>query len=249
MKMMRFGHRPQGSVAILGRRYPASAVGLAAAVFAVSVVGALWPALRGFVVLMPQLAWGGEAWRLATWALLELNALSLVFAVLMLVWIGSDLARAWGTRRYLGVAFALAVVPGLLTCLIALAWPSLMLFPLYSSWAVVEGLTIAWALSFPTRQIFFFFVLPLNGRRLIAATVGLTALYAVFSGSEWPFFIPHFLSQALVLVFMDRLAIVRRLWLKVRLAAYERELRRRAGHLRVVPRQRPDDDDRPRWLN
>jgi membrane associated rhomboid family serine protease len=248
---MSFGHRPQGSVTILGRRFPTPAVGLAIAVFATSIVGALWPTLRAMTLLVPALVWEGELWRLATWALIEANPLSLVFAALMILWIGSDLARAWGTRRFLLVCLGLAVVPGLLTCLIArlFSWSLLLRLPIYSTWAVVEGLMIAWALLFPTRQIFIYLVLPLNGRRLIVATVALTTLYAVFSGEAWPFFLPHFFAQALVLVAMDRLMIVRRLWLKVRLAAYERELRRRAGHLRVVPRRRPEDDDRPRWVN
>jgi membrane associated rhomboid family serine protease len=245
---MLFGRRPQGSVVILGRRVPTPAVALAAGVLVTSIAGALWPMLRGFVLLVPPLVWEGELWRLVTWPLLEVNPLSLVFATLMIIWIGSDLARTWGTRRFLGACLGLTVLPGALTCLLArlFHWP----LQIYSAWAVVEALTIAWAILFPTRQIFFFFVLPLNGRRLIAATIGFTALFAVFSGKDdWPFFIPHFLAQALVLLAMDRLAIVRRFWLKMRLAAYERELRRRAGHLHVVPRPRTDDDDRPRWLN
>jgi membrane associated rhomboid family serine protease len=235
----------RGSVSLLGRPIPLPVAWLAGLVFGLSLIAAVWRPLLVTALLVPRNVWLGEVWRLLSWVLIERDPLSLLFACAMIVWFGSDLVRTWGTRSFVSTCMILAVVPAAITCLLAL-WPlgSLLLDAMFLSvWPLIEGLTIAWGFVFPHRKILLFFMVPVEGRTLVWVTIGLTFLFAIFYG--WPGFIPHFVAEALVILWMDRLRFARTLWLRARLALYERELRRRAGHLRVVRR----DDDRPRWTH
>ena len=232
-------------VVILGRWLPLPVAWLAGLTATLSILGALWRSLLAVSVLVPSAVWAGEIWRLLTWAFFETEPISLVFACLLIAWLGPDLCQAWGGRRFVVAYLASAVVAGSLTSLLAFALPAVLPTAGYyaSPWAVVDALIIAWATLFPGRRILIFFVLPAEGRTLILLTLGFTALFAVFQ--EWQSFVPHFIAQGLMLLYLDRLRFVRLGWLRLRLAAYERELRRRSSHLRVV--RRDDEQQPPRY--
>jgi membrane associated rhomboid family serine protease len=236
------GRSLRGGIVIAGRWIPLPVAWLAGLTAMLSILGALWPPILDAGILVPQNVWAGEAWRLLTWVFFEMHPVSLVFACLMLGWLGPDLCQAWGARRLVASYLGCAVAAGVLTSLLALLlpWAGLLGMPYASAWAAIEPVVIAWAWLYPERRILIYFVLPVQGRTLIQLTIGLTALFAVFQG--WQLFVPHFIAQGLMLLYLDRLLFVRKIWLRMRLAAYERELRKRASHLRVVRR---DGDERP----
>src|SRR5206468_133236 len=126
------------------------------------------------------------------------------------------------------------------TCLVArFLWPRLMELGYAGQWPVADALIIAWALAYPDRQIYAYFVLPLSGRALIYLTVGGTALYAIFRGVDG--FVPHFLAQAGIFLYARGFS-PGRLWMRARFWILERtSARRRAKHLRVIER-----DDKPK---
>jgi membrane associated rhomboid family serine protease len=235
----------RGGVVILGRWLPLPVAWLAGLTATLSILGALWRPLLAAGVLVPSAVWAGQIWRLPTWAFFDTEPISLVFACLLIAWLGPDLCQAWGARRFVAVYLSCAVLAGGLTSLLALALPAIRPIGGYyaSPWAVIGALIIAWATLFPGRRILIFFVLPAEGRTLILLTLGFTALFAVFQ--EWQLFVPHFVAQGLMLLYLDRLRFVRLGWLRLRLAAYERELRRRSSHLRVV--RRDDEQQPPRY--
>jgi membrane associated rhomboid family serine protease len=233
----------RSGVVVLGQWLPMPVVCLAGMTAVLSILGVLWLPFLLAGVLVPSAVWAGQVWRLLTWAFFETEPISLVFACWLLALLGTDLCRAWGARRFVAVYLSCAVLAGGLTC--ALVW----LLPgarpasgFYASpWAVVDALIIAWATLFPGQRIFVMLALPAQGRTLILLTVGITALFAVFQG--WQPLVPHFVAQGLMGIYLDRGRFVRRVWLRVRLAAYERELRRRGARFRVVSR----DDEPPRY--
>jgi membrane associated rhomboid family serine protease len=194
-------------------------------------------------VLVPGLVFQGQAWRLFTWVLFEQDPLGLIFAGLALFWFGNDLARVWGPGRFLLVYFGLAGAAAVVTCLFALAFPGLGMTPYAGPWAVVDALIIAWALSFPTRNIFVYFVLPLSGKNLIWATLGGTLLYGLLGGIGR--FIPHFAAQLLTLAVLRGAPVD--IWRKIRFELAYRGWRRRASRLREVPPR--SSGDNPRWYH
>lgn len=192
-----------------------------------------------------------QPWRLVTWVFFEIDPFSLLFACLTIYWFGSDLCRTWGARRFLAIYFGFTVTIALLTMLIGrYLWPAVYSVPYLGTWPITEALVIAWAILHPTREIRIYFVLPVGGRALIGITIGLTVLYALFRG--FSLFVPHFLAEALMLVYLGAL---RRAYLRWKTQGLERTRRR---HLSIVsPDEREDEDDerrRPpgqptRWIN
>jgi membrane associated rhomboid family serine protease len=229
-----------GSVSILGGRI--SRVVLF--VIVATLVGTILTVnLTAALVLVPQLVLQGQVWRLVTWPLVQPEALGLIFACLLLWYMGPDLVYAWGPGGYLLRYVTLAAATGLITCLLALLFPPLRTVPfVLGAWSMVDGFIVAWALMFPQRQIYQFFVLPTGGKNLVYFTVGANVLFALLSGGSAVLFLPCFIAMALMLAHLYFPS-----WRRV-LAQLGKggSKPKRPRHLRPV-----DDahDDKPGWLH
>jgi membrane associated rhomboid family serine protease len=217
-------------------------VGLAATTLIVSILGANVAAVGALGVMSPSLVWEGQIWRLLTWTFFEMSPLSLIFACLIFLFFGRELAYRWGPVGFIQVCAGLVVASGLVTCLLALAWPRLMLFPYASAWALGEGLIVAYAILFPTRTILVYFVIPLAGRQLLILTVAGTLLFGLLV--SFPMVVPHFAAQGLMYAYLRGYS-PRLLWLRLRARTVRWRPHKRPSHLRAVDR----DDEPPRWLH
>jgi membrane associated rhomboid family serine protease len=231
------------SVVLLGQSFPAVSVALAAALLAVSILAVNAPPLFHALLLVPGRASVGELWRLVSWPFLARDPLSLVFASLALLWLGRDLAYAWGPRRFLRVWFGLSAATGVAICALALLWPPLRSIPFEAPFAMVSALVVAWAVLFPGRQILMMFVLPLQGQQLIWATLGLLLVYGLMQGLLDV--LPHLVATGLILYHL-RYGGPETLWLRLRYRWLELRAGRRRSHLRVVERDRREP---PRWVH
>ncbi|HEY7726662.1 MAG TPA: rhomboid family intramembrane serine protease [Anaeromyxobacteraceae bacterium] len=232
-----------GEMLTFGHRLPAAVGGLLAALAALSLVNALAGGVAGLAALQPALVAEGEIWRLATWSLVENDALGLIFGGLVLWWLGRDLARAWGPRRFLLTWFGFSAASGGGAVLAALLFPSRVGAAWLGPWPVLDALVMAWGLLYPERRILLYFALPISGRQLVWITPAGTLLLAAFSGVRA--FVPHLIAQALVVLWFRGLS-PRGAWQRLRIWLGERRMRRRARHLKVV---RKNGEGPPRWLN
>jgi membrane associated rhomboid family serine protease len=228
-----------------GGRAPPAVGGLIAALVLLSIAAKLSGSLAAALALAPPAVLSGEVWRLATWTLVDLDPISVIFGGLMLYWFGRDLCYAWGPRRFLVTYFVLGAAAGLGTALLALFFPSLMGMAWIGTWPVLSALTVAWGLLFPERQILLYMVLPITGRALVWLTVGLTAFFAIFQGLRLQ--VPHLLAQGLMFLWFRGFSL-RGAWQSFRIRQGERRLRRRARHLKVVKKNGAAGDP-PRWIN
>jgi membrane associated rhomboid family serine protease len=233
---------------VLGGRLPAPIALLIATTLVASIVGAQSRPILGGGVLIPEGVLLGQVWRLATWVLFELDPLSLIFASLGLFWFGGELVRVWGPLRFLFAYFGLAAAAALTTSLVALAWPGLRALAFLGPWPVVSAFIIAWAVYFPARDIFVYFVLPLRGRNLVYATLGGTLLFALLAGfpSGFARFLPHFAAQLIVLALL-RGSPLDGIWARLKYELAYRSWRRRASKLKAVPPS--SHDETPRWYH
>jgi membrane associated rhomboid family serine protease len=224
-------------IVILGSRVPLVVVLLLGFTLGGSILGALgrrngFPVVLEWGVLVPDLVWTGQLWRLLTWPFFEADGLSLIFACLALWWFGRDLAYSFGPGGFLARYLALAALAGAGTCLLArLLWPALGNVPFMGPWPLVDAMVVAWAIFYPHRQLLFFFVLPLGGRNLIYVTLAVTVLFALLDGLAR--FVPHFLALGVTLAYMRDPSLLY-LWLRMKLAWQQRGGRRRSSHLRAV---------------
>jgi membrane associated rhomboid family serine protease len=251
---MRWGAPPRGggggggSYHVLGVFIPRPIAWLMAAIVFMSAFGSLLerlgiPILRNSI-LMVDAVWRGEVWRLVTWAPIELSPLGLVFGCLLLYFIGPDLLRRWGTRRFFSSYFGGAALVGALTCLIGrFLWTEVALVPHLGLWPMQEAMIIAWAALFKDRQILLFFALPVAGRNLIGLTIAITVVMAALGGFNR--FVPHFVAELAALVYMDVISV--RPWIaRARLFWFQRRYKQRTAKLTSVDRDR---DEPPRWTH
>jgi membrane associated rhomboid family serine protease len=249
---MRWGPPPSGgrggggSYHVLGIFILRPIAWLLAAIILMSALGALLerlgvPILRYSLLLVGDV-WDGQVWRLLTWAPIELSPLGLIFGCLLLYFIGPDLLRHWGTRRFFVNLAGGAVLVGALVCLIGrFLWTDVARIPHMGLWPMQEAMIIAWAALFPGRQILVFFALPVSGRNLMALTVAITVVWAALYG--FPLFLPHFVAEFAALVYMDVISV--RPWIaRARLAWFQSRYRRRTAKLSRVDREEP-----PRWTH
>lgn len=235
-------------VTVMGTPLPNTVLGLVIATAAATILGVLLShgeiPLIAALTLSPERVFAGELWRLVTWTFLELNPLGLIFACLLLAWLGRDLSSAWGHWRFVGVYLGFAVAVAVTTCLIGLVVPAVRLQSFATAWAMGDALLIAWATHFPSRQILLYFLIPVAGRNLVVLTIAGTALFALFSSPLY--YIPHFIAIGFMLVFA-RYPALDLVWMRLRLAMMRRPSPRRAGTLRVVRSE--DEKNPPRWLH
>ena len=231
---------------VLGGSLPVAVALLIGATLVTSILGAQLQHILQGGALVPAFVWSGQVWRLVTWAFFEMNPLGLIFGALALFWFGSDLVRLWGPVRFLATYLGLAAAAAGVTCLLAPVWTPLLRLVAVGAWPVISALIIAWAIAYPTRDIFVYFVLPLHGRNLIYATLAGTLLFALLSGSIASF-VPHFAAELIALLALRR-SPLGELWTKVKFELAYRRWRHRSRNLREVPRQESRDED-PRWYH
>jgi hypothetical protein len=125
-----------------------------------------------------------------------------------------------------------------------LLWPAVWQARYITAWPLADALIIAWATAFPGRQLLLYFVLPLGGRKLVYATVGITVLLALFYGLA--LFVPHFLALGGMLAYQN--GGLGGFWGRLRGGGWGNGGPRRRSKLRVIdPRERRDEP--PRWLH
>lgn len=194
-------------------------------------------------VLAPAEVWHGQLWRLVTWTFFELSPIGLLFACLMLYWFGRDLVAEWGTPRFLRVYFGLSAGTAVVVCLLARVWPELMNGVFAGSVAANAGLVIAWALTFPERQIYLYFIVRLGGMVLVYVTLGITTLFALYYGAAA--MAQEFAAEALILGYMYRYVVVRR-WRA--LFARKPKRSKSTADIRVWD-EKKQEFRKPKWMN
>ena len=152
---LRFG--PSGAVPPVVARL----IALNVAVYVLQSLTGDW-AVREFA-LFPALVQQGEIWRLFTYQFLHGGLLHLALNMFALWMVGSELAQRWGTNFFLRYYFLCAVGGGILVTLARLGAYS----PTVGASGATYGILMAYAMWFPNRQVYLYFVLPIRVRYLM----------------------------------------------------------------------------------
>jgi membrane associated rhomboid family serine protease len=233
-----------------GDRVPAS-LGLVLALMLVASVWGWLDRTRTFAALAalwPEMVLRGQLWRLVSWPFVERDPLDMVFVGILLYGLGQQLAFAWSERRFLSRFFGYAAFATIATTIVAFFWPPLRDLQHIGMWPVVNALIVSWGMLYPDRQVNLFFVLPITGRMMTWLVIGGTVVYGIAVGGLPGIlaFTPHLFASGAAW-FLARGGGVRWPWRDARSWWAERDVRRRARHLKVV--KKDGEQDRPRWLN
>lgn len=132
------------------------------------------------LVLVPeQVIEEGRVWTLVTYAIVHdlSTPFSVLLTCLLFFFFGPELERRWGRGRLLLFYFLTALGGGLLSLL---TWVfGLSQTGALGAQSVGLALMVAWALTFPYREILLFFVLPLKGIHMVWLAVGFGVLRAI----------------------------------------------------------------------
>jgi membrane associated rhomboid family serine protease len=125
-------------------------------------------------------------WQLGTYMFLHGGLFHILFNMLALWMFGTELERIWGTRSFLKFYFVTGVGAGILTVVFSLL-PFSASQQLYQSNVIgasgaIYGLLLAYALYFPDRPIYMYFVFPIPAR-IFVIIIGAIAFYASISGA------------------------------------------------------------------
>jgi rhomboid family protein len=151
------------------------------------VLTSISPALIPYLGLVPTLVlhqfW---LWQTVTYMFLHGGIFHIVFNMLALWMFGAELERIWGTKYFLKFYFVTGVGAGLLTVLFSLL-PFDVAHRIQGSVVIgasgaIYGLLLAYALYFPDRPIYMYFVFPIPAK-IFVLIIGAIAFMSSMSDS------------------------------------------------------------------
>jgi membrane associated rhomboid family serine protease len=154
---------------------------------AMFLVTAVVPELRIQLGLVPMwVVTRLHVWQLVTYMFIHAGVFHILFNMLALWMFGAELERVWGTRNFIKFYFVTGIGAGMLTVLVSLL-PFAPVAQLYASDIIgasgaVYGLLLAYALYFPDRPIYMYFVFPIPAKIFVIIMGGL-AFYSSMSES------------------------------------------------------------------
>jgi len=131
--------------------------------------------LKVFGLVPASVLGEGHLWQLVTYMFLHGNFLHLLFNMLFIWMMGSEMERHWGSREFLKYYLITGAGAGLINVLVQ---PSSSV-PTIGASGAVFGLIIAFAMTFPERVLLLYFVIRIKAK-YFAVLVGLLELLALF---------------------------------------------------------------------
>lgn len=122
-----------------------------------------------------------QVWRLFTATLVHLNPFQLLFNMLALWMFGSELEQRWGRGVFLRFYILCALASSATFLALGAAFPAMRTDTFSNSTGIVLALLIAYAIYWPDRQVWFFFLFPLRMKYVALITGVIAILYAVSS--------------------------------------------------------------------
>jgi membrane associated rhomboid family serine protease len=122
----------------------------------------------------------GYVWQLLTHAFLHSteNIWHIVFNMLVLWWVGTEVEELYGSREFLALYLISAVFAGICFVLFALSMPGR--FVAVGASGAITALTVIFAYHYPHRTVLLFFVIPMPIWLLVVLYVGWDFLVFVF---------------------------------------------------------------------
>jgi hypothetical protein len=238
----------------LGGQVPAAVGSLLAALVIATLGATVAPELGGWLVLDVEPGWRLlQAWRYVTWPFLESplpgSLFTLVFAALLLVWLGRQLTAAWGEAGFLRRVLLVSAGAGAITALVLAPFGLELRF--HGIWPLVNALLVCWGLLYPGHRLSWFGVVEMRGLTVARIIAWGTPAWALLLGppglgplQRLAVYLPNL--GALLVAWLLIGDGPRRLWRRLTGRWREARLRRARSRFEVIdPGPRP-----PRqWLN
>lgn len=132
---------------------------------------ALWPPGENFY-----------PWQFVTYLFLHGGFFHLLFNMLALWMFGMELENSWGSRKFLVFYLLCGIGAGLAN--VAFSWTMGLGNPVVGASGSVFGVLVAFAMLFPDRPIYIYFLFPVRAKYLVMVWIGLELLWGVTGTQE-----------------------------------------------------------------
>ena len=105
----------------------------------------------------------GFLWQLVTYMFLHGGIFHILFNMFILWMFGSEIERAWGSKKFLKYYFLCGIGAGIFTLI--LSWNSVV--PNIGASGALFGILVAYAMMFPDRLIYVYFLFPVKAKYLV----------------------------------------------------------------------------------
>jgi membrane associated rhomboid family serine protease len=127
----------------------------------------LYEILNYYFALMP-LGRGFMPWQLITYQFMHWDFWHLFFNMVFGVWMfGMEVEHVWGSRKFLTYYLTCGTVAGLSQLLLAPLFEA-SLAPTVGASGAIYGVMVAFAMMFPDRLIYFYFLIPIKVKYFVA---------------------------------------------------------------------------------
>ena len=124
--------------------------------------------LRTFFALQPDMVYGrGFVWQLVTYLFLHGDLGHILVNMFMLWMFGVEMERMWGPRRLLNYYFLCGVGAGIVTCFFSQGSRTI------GASGAIFGVMLAYGMTFPERQILFWFIFPMKAKHFVLLLAGI----------------------------------------------------------------------------
>ncbi|PIU01185.1 MAG: rhomboid family intramembrane serine protease [Bdellovibrionales bacterium CG10_big_fil_rev_8_21_14_0_10_45_34] len=128
-------------------------------------------------------------WQIVTYMFLHsLNPMHILFNMLMLWWMGSELETRWGSKFFLLYYFVCGIGAGVIYSIIALAvvllggGASALIVPVIGASGALFGLLLAYGVLFGERIVYFMFVFPMRAKYFVIILGAVELLFLINNG-------------------------------------------------------------------
>ncbi len=128
----------------------------------VFIVRLLAPGILGFLGLVPSCVLKGKLWQLLTYLFIHASLMHLFFNMIVLWFLGSELERYWGSDYFIRYYLVTGIGAGLINVLVQPRSD----IPIVGASGAIFGLIMGFALVFPDREIWLYFVIRIKAKHL-----------------------------------------------------------------------------------
>lgn len=127
--------------------------------------------------LVPAYIWTKfYLWQFVTYLFLHGGFWHILMNMFILWMFGSELERTWGSREFLRFYFITGIGAGIFNVLVAAFFQSTAFIPIIGASGAIYGILVAYAVLFPDRYVYVYFLIPVKVKYLIAFLIGLEFL-------------------------------------------------------------------------
>jgi len=130
--------------------------------------------LHAYLGLVPARIWGDfYIWQLVSYLFLHGSVWHILMNMFILWMFGSELERNWGSRDFARFYFTAGIGAGVINVIFAALRPATAWIPIIGASGAIYGILVAYAMLFPERYVYVYFLFPVKVKYLVIFLVAI----------------------------------------------------------------------------